>query len=94
MSSSTTKGLGARYLLRRLRRFCDSATDVGARSALLHLDEAAVNGPSFCCRVSDDSARNVRIDSHTLNRYSRYRPRLSTKSNGIVAQFDEKNACA
>jgi hypothetical protein len=79
---------------RRIRRFCDSASSVDARSTVLHFDKAAVNGPSFCYRVSDDSARNVRIDSHTLNRYSRYRPRLSTKSNGFVVQFDEKNACA
>jgi hypothetical protein len=35
----------------RVRRICDSASDVDARSTLLHLDWSAVNGPSFRCRA-------------------------------------------
>ena len=69
---------------RRFRRFCNSASSVDARSALLHLDKAAVNGPSFCCRVSDDSARNSRIGfAHTLNRYSASSPAAVNKKQSF-----------
>jgi hypothetical protein len=36
------------YWRHRLRRICDPASDVDARSTVLHLDWSAVNGPSFC----------------------------------------------
>ena len=46
MPGSATNQPGA-HQRHRIRRICDPASDVDARSTLLHLDWSAVNGPSF-----------------------------------------------
>ena len=87
MPGSATSKPGA-HRRHRLRRICDFASDVDARSTVLHLDWSAVNGPSFRCRAHcSDSANRMR--THRI-RYSLSRPSLSTKSNRFVASAMKK----
>jgi hypothetical protein len=87
-STADYPGAGLRQ---RLRRLCDPASDIDARSAVLHLDEAAVNGPSFCCRAfrigSDES---IACAPNPLFLVS---PIAVNKKQPFRRKSDEKTAC-
>jgi hypothetical protein len=64
-------------------------------SAVLHPDEAAVNGPSFCYRVHTDSQRMFcESGSRTLNSLFRVSRMHVNKKQPFRRGFDEKTACA
>ena len=70
-----------------------SSIDVDARSAVLHLDEAAVNGPSFCCRVHADSQRcSCESDSRTPNPLFRVSP-IACQQKATISSHVRRKKC-
>ena len=91
MPGSATNQPGA-HQRHRVRRICDSASDVDARSTVLHLDWSAVNGPSFCCTCA--LHRFCESDARTPNPLFLVSPMAVNKKQPFRRKFDEKSSHA
>jgi hypothetical protein len=87
-SATNLPGANLRHCLRRLY---DPASDTDARSTVLHLNEAAVNGPSFCCSAHCIGS----VESHACVPNSLFLVSCAAvnKKQPFRRKFDEKTAC-